>query len=335
MKFSKILGMILFLLAVNCFFWPVKALNLDYYGIESRIQNDGSVLNVITLNLNSSVSNFDYKLKYRIFKVQVESEYAPAECETKVTDTSLVSCNFMDFENYDRTKINIRFSTTDTVNKVDENYDFSNFVQIEGEVKSFFNIVYLPETSSLVTDLPNESFSPRNGKTLSDGKHIMIYWGKENLETGEDLFFSVNYKMPVGDVYDIGVMAVIAVLIIVSLGVVYIKATRKHDSMKVIMPLLKGDEKIVVDVLNKHEGSVNQRVIVRESDFSKAKVSRLVAGLKERGIVDVEILGRTNKVTFPGALNLWVISSSSIRNVVRACLRAVHPCRAAIWYSEF
>ncbi len=63
------------------------------------------------------------------------------------------------------------------------------------------------------------------------------------------------------------------------------------------MPLLKGDEKVLVDILNKHNGSVNQRVIVRESDFSKAKVSRLVAGLKERGIVDVEILGRTNKVT--------------------------------------
>ncbi len=297
MKFSKILGMILFLSAVNCFFSSVNALNVDYYGIESRIQNDGNVLNVITLTLNSSVPNLDYKLKYRVFNIRIESEHAPVECETQVTDTSLISCNFEGFENYDRTKIKIRFDTRDIVKEVDENYDFTHFVPIEWGIENFFNIVYLPETAILVTDLPNESFSPRNGKTLSDGKHIMVYWDRENLEGGEDLFFSINYKLPVGGVYDIGIMVLIAVLIIVSLGVVYIRATRKHGSVEVIMPLLKGDEKVLVDILNKHNGSVNQRVIVRESDFSKAKVSRLVAGLKERGIVDVEILGRTNKVT--------------------------------------
>lgn len=297
MNFAKILGTILFLLAFNCSFWPVQALNLDYYGIESRIKGDMTVSNVITITLNSSVPDLDYKLKYRIFNVRIESEHAPVECETRVTDTSLVSCSFTDFENYDMIKLKIQFNTKDTVKKVDENYEFAQFIPIESEVSRFFNIVYLPETSTLLTDIPNESFSPGNGKTLSDGQHIMIYWDREDLKKGEDLYFSVTYKVPVGGVYDIGIMAVIALLIIFSLGIVYMKTTRRHESMKVIMPLLKGDEKVVVDILNKHNGSVNQRVIVRESDFSKAKVSRLVADLKERGIVDVEVLGRTNKVS--------------------------------------
>ncbi|UCC91632.1 MAG: hypothetical protein JSV39_04995 [Candidatus Aenigmatarchaeota archaeon] len=297
MDFAKISGAILFLLAFNCFFWPVQALNLDYYGIESRINNDMTVSNVITLSSNSSVPNLDYKLKYRVFNVLVESEHAPVECETQVTDTSLISCSFTDFENYDRTGIKIQFDTIDIVKVVDENYDFSHFVLVENGVDIFFNIVFLPETAILVADVPNESFSPGTGNTLSDGKHIMIYWDREDLKKGEDLYFSVTYKMPVGSPYDIGIMVVIAVLIIVSLGVVYMRTTHRHRSVKVIMPLLKGDEKIVVEILSKHEGSVNQRVIVRESDFSKAKVSRLVAGLKERGIIDVEVLGRTNKVT--------------------------------------
>ncbi len=297
---AKISVTILFLIAFNCSLWPVQALNLDYHGVESRINNDMTVSNVITLSSNSSVPNLDYKLKYRVFNVLVESEHAPVECETKVTDTSIISCIFTDFENYDRTGIKIRFDTMDIVNVVDENYDFSHIVLVENGVDRFFNMVYLPETAILVTDVPNESFSPGTGKTLSDGKHIMIYWDRENLEKGEDLYFSVTYKMPVGNPYDlgiIGIMVVIAVLIIVSLGVVYIRTTHRQRSVKVIMPLLKGDEKVVVDILSKHEGSVNQRVIVRESDFSKAKVSRLVAGLKERGIVDVEVLGRTNRVT--------------------------------------
>ena len=75
---------------------------------------------------------------------------------------------------------------------------------------------------------------------------------------------SVNYIMT--RKFEVPGMVVIAVVIIVSLGVIYVRATRKHGSVKVIMPLLKGDEKVVVDILNKHEGSVNQRLIVRESD---------------------------------------------------------------------
>jgi uncharacterized membrane protein len=297
MEFAKISGTILFLLAFNCFLWPVQALNLDYYGIETRIKSEGTVLNVVTLSSNSSVSGLDYKLKYRIFDVRVESEHAPVECETKVTDTSLISCSFTEYENYESTLIRIRFETADIVKVVDENFDFAHFVPVENEVERFFSIVYLPETAILVADVPNESFSPGNGKPLSDGKHIMIYWDRENLKKGEDLYFSVAYKMPAGSPYDIVIMAVIAVLIIVSLGAVYMRTTHRHRSVNVIMPLLKGDEKIVVEILSRHQGSVNQRVIVRESDFSKAKVSRLVAGLKERGIVDVEIMGRTNKVT--------------------------------------
>ncbi len=295
---ARISGMILFLIAFNCFFSPVHALNLDYYGIESRIRNDMSVLNVITLTLNSSVKNLDYRIKYRVYDVEVESEHAPAECETRVTDTSLISCRFRDYERYGRTKIIIRFYTNELVRKVDENYEFSHFVPIEGETGRFFNIVYLPETATLVTDTPNESFSPKNGMTLSDGRHIMVYWEKDNLGKGDDFYFFVTYRMPAGGgAYSTGMMIAVAAVIIVLLAAIYLKTTRRHDSVKVVMPLLKGDEKVVVEILNRHGGSVNQRVIVRESDFSKAKVSRLVAGLKERGIVDVEVMGRTNKVT--------------------------------------
>lgn len=297
MRLAKILGVILFLLAFNCSFSSVNALNFEYYGIESRIQTDMSVLNVVNLRINSSIPNLDYKLKYKIFDVEWESEHAPTDCETLLTDMSVVSCTFVNYENYDQTKIEIRFKTEDAIEEVDENYYFSNFVEINGDVESFFNILYLPESAILAADIPNESFSPGNGKTLSDGKHIMVYWDKDSLKEGEDLYFSVSYKLPVGGEYDIGVMVLIAFVIIISLVVFYIKTSRRQGSIKVIMPLLKGDEKIVVDILNKHKGSANQRIIVRESDFSKAKVSRLVAGLKERGIVDVEVLGRSNKVT--------------------------------------
>lgn len=300
MKTAKIAGVILFLLAFNCFFTPVNALNLDYYGIDSRIKEDMTVLNVITLTFDSSIDNFDYKLKYAVSNVKVDSEFAPVECDTKVTDTTTISCRFLNHENYKKANVKISFEAIDIVKKMDNDYEFSNFVSMDNDASRFFNIIYLPPTATLVTDVPNESFSPKSGKTLSDGKHIMVYWDKENLKNGDDLFFSVTYRLPsdnIGNVYNVGLMVVIAVIIIASLGIYYVRTTRRQDSFKMVMPLMKGDEKVVIDILNKHGGSVNQKVIVRESDYSKAKVSRIIAGLKERGIVDVESLGRMNKVT--------------------------------------
>ena len=69
------------------------------------------------------------------------------------------------------------------------------------------------------------------------------------------------------------------------------------DTIRVVTSVLREDERKIVGILESHEGKVIQKVIVRETDFSKAKVSRLVKNLKERGIIDVEPIGRTTKIT--------------------------------------
>jgi len=300
MKASKFSGVILFILALNCFIWPGSSLNLDYYGSESRVNKDLSVSHSLTFTMDSSVPDFDYMIKYKIYNLKFSSVYAPVDCEFRVSDTSQVSCKFSDHENYDKTQLVLSFDTKENVRTLDDNYEFSYVFPIEANVERFFNMVYLPETATLATDVPSESISPGYGKTISDGKHIMVYWERENVTSGDDLYFSVAYSFPLPDftLFQLGTMIVIAVIIIVGLAAFYIKSSsHRPESIKVVMPLLKGDEKTVVEIINERGGSVNQRVIVRESDFSKAKVSRLVAGLKERGIVDVEVMGRTNKVT--------------------------------------
>jgi uncharacterized membrane protein len=287
-------------MAANCFISPVKALNVDYYGIENRIQEDTTVLSVVTLTFNSSLPELQYRIKYRVSNVQAQSEFAPVDCKTQVTDTTLITCTFASHENYAETKLKLAFSTNEIIKMVDENHELGYFVPMEENAKRFFNIVYLPPTATLATEMPNESFSPRDGTTLSDGRHIMVYWERLNLEKGEDIYFSISYKMPPsqnGNIIDIALTVIIAVIIIASLGIFYVRTSRRQDSMKVMMPLMKGDEKVVIDILSKHGGSVNQKVIVRESDFSKAKVSRIIADLKERNIVSVESMGRMNKIT--------------------------------------
>jgi uncharacterized membrane protein len=276
----------------------VYAIGIEYYGIESRLEKNLTVKNTVTLAFNHSISNFDYPFKNNIYNLEIESKYDFADC-TPVDN--VISCKFVSKGEENRTQITFEFETRDNIKIVEGEYKFEVNYPIDNFVHRIFNMVYLPETATLSTSIPNESFSPRYGKTGSDGRHIVIYWEREDIKPGDDLYFSVSYKipvseMPMGSIYGVAITVVIAVIIIVALGIFYMKSIRK-ESIEVVMPLLKRDEKKIIDILRERGRTTNQRVLVRETDFSKAKVSRLVASLKERGIIDVEHIGRTNKVT--------------------------------------
>lgn len=46
----------------------------------------------------------------------------------------------------------------------------------------------------------------------------------------------------------------------------------------------------------KHGNGVNQKIIVNDSGYSKAKVSKVLKSLSERGIIRLDRIGRKNKV---------------------------------------
>jgi uncharacterized membrane protein len=78
----------------------------------------------------------------------------------------------------------------------------------------------------------------------------------------------------------------------------YMKRGRKVAKREeVIESVLNKNERVVISVLNSHGGNAVQKALVKETDFSKAKVSRLVKNLKDRGIVEIEpVSGRENRV---------------------------------------
>ena len=53
---------------------------------------------------------------------------------------------------------------------------------------------------------------------------------------------------------------------------------------------------MIYDTIIKHGNGVNQKIIVNDSGYSKAKVSKVLSSLKERGLVRLERIGRKNKV---------------------------------------
>ncbi|MCP8315648.1 MAG: hypothetical protein H3Z51_02135 [archaeon] len=75
-----------------------------------------------------------------------------------------------------------------------------------------------------------------------------------------------------------------------------------EGSYDTIIKTLKPDERLVLEVLRKHDGKYLQKWIRKETGLTRLKTHRIIARLAERGIVTVKIYGNTNEV----ALSSWI-----------------------------
>jgi DNA-binding transcriptional ArsR family regulator len=64
----------------------------------------------------------------------------------------------------------------------------------------------------------------------------------------------------------------------------------------VLLQLLKDDERKVVEKLLEHGGEIRQYELVRMTDLGKVKVHRVLKSLEDRGVVDIEKIGKVNNV---------------------------------------
>jgi len=78
---------------------------------------------------------------------------------------------------------------------------------------------------------------------------------------------------------------------------IYTRRASRFNKTKVIASVLNADEKRVVKILAASDGNALQKHVVKESGFSKAKVSRLLKSMGWRGIIKLEpVSGRENRV---------------------------------------
>jgi len=73
-------------------------------------------------------------------------------------------------------------------------------------------------------------------------------------------------------------------------------SVNEHIFEEDIVKYLKGDEKIIARILKDREGSCEQATLRLISGFSKAKLSRLLVDMEERGVIKKEKNGKKNIV---------------------------------------
>jgi len=175
---------------------------------------------------------------------------------------------------------------------------FSMDIPIVWDTEEITVLVKLPD-KTLLTDEVLLPISPSGYDMGSDGRKILASWSFKGKNSGDVIpirlyYESVSHKFISDDLVYILIFILISIVIVGTLFI-FRKVSKKSE---LVLSVLNESERLVVDVIRKEKkNQVDQRRIVNLSGFSKAKVSRVIQNLEERGIVESERIGRKNKVT--------------------------------------
>jgi len=274
---------------------PVMAADLSKDSLlstETKLTADGTAHVSLTISLEGPTeSAITIPFNTKPDKLSTEANFEPFSCkEASDTDYAYaLSCDISALAGR-RGSFKVEFETANAVVKsgLQSSYKEELIVPVPFEWRTVTSKLVLPEGAALA-GLPN----PVYGSNSTDGRTIFVLWVRENVRGGELITSSLNYEdfgSNVNLAMFYGIIAVLAVLAVG--GFVY----RRKLSPQMVLPVLRPDEKIVMEKLLAHRGLVHQKILVRESLYSKAKVSKVLKSLHERGVVRLERVGRSNQV---------------------------------------
>ena len=225
----------------------------------------------------------------------VEINEQEANCDfTNLEPGGEISC---ETDSYENVSVMIRYSTSGLINFQGESNVFSYTQNIYRPTDTHRMKVLLPEGTALI-DQETASIpviDPEFGEVGSEGRRIHVEWEQEPGITGPPLSFQIVYEDLNTD-YRNAVIAI--VIIILSAGFArFYQRYRSGTEASNLMDSLTEDQKLVVEMLKENEGSMLQKDVVDNSEYSKAKISGLVSELVELELVEKEKEGRSNRVT--------------------------------------
>ncbi len=267
---------------------------LEEWDVDVSVNTDGSNDWIIKLTYNESVAKSDYFVLSRIFRVEVLANNQTILCDvTEDIGTSIVC------DDIHASEVIYKFHTKDFVDNIRDlkmfRYPFS-VTQVVGKMNIALELplgTALVEESQL-TGTGLKPFDPNFGRQGSDGRRIFIEWEFDKPTLGQTINISAIYEI-LGGFDPFTLFFVILALIVIAFLTILWYYSKRHN-VKNILPVLTEGERKVMEILLREKGTVDQRVIVKETDFSKAKVTRVINDLEKRGIVEKVSKGRKNLI---------------------------------------
>ena len=204
-----------------------------------------------------------------------------------------------DFSFFQKNKnITIKFWSNSMVRGQDEIKTFSFDIPILWRTERILIFLKLPVGAAVSDDIVIP-VSPSENEIGSDGRRIFLKWFFENKQPDDIIPLRVYYEETVNSSIIAQIQTqwfMLLIFVITVFGVLmYWQVNKKRSGL--VLSVLNENERIILEIIqNQPEEKVDQRKIVGLSGFSKAKVSRIIRNLEERGIIETERIGRKNKI---------------------------------------
>ncbi len=287
------------LMQANAYAAGESVQKITFLGAEVELGEVAHTKLTITFDQNSAISSFTLPLFYDIQNLKADANFGNASCTSqKKQFGSQIECAVSPTS--EKRMLNLEYDSFDLTQKIDKQLLYKQEFHVPMETTQLSFKVMLPEGMFLSSGGTFQQYLPVNGEKGSDGRRIFISWRKENLTGGESFDTQIFYEASSDNsgtvaLFAGGIVGLGAVIVALIIGFwLFFKRFKKN--IKIVLPVLKSDEKEIMELLIKGKGNSNQKLLVRESNYSKAKVSKILSSLKERGIINLERIGRSNNV---------------------------------------
>lgn len=291
--FVKVLAIASFLLAL-IFLIPNCLAQIQFYGIDVDLDRSGRSFVTLTITFAEIKDKLDFEVIGRVENLKASSEFGTINCTSSGKGVSRISCDIN--ISVGRT-VKISFETNDFVKVLENKYYFDGDFTLGQDIDRVSAFAKLPEGMALIEE--NLSASrvsfPENASTSASGRRIIVIWRLEEIKANQPLKLQFLYEQ-IAEVQPISLryFVILGVVIALVLIVAYIRFFKKPQ--KLVLSVLDEFERKVMDAIIASGGVINQKKVVEQTNLSKAKVSRVVKSLVERGLIEVESVGRTNKL---------------------------------------
>lgn len=291
---------LVYLLILFSLVLPVYAADIQYYEISSEVSIDGSSVNYLSFLLAPKTTNLEFTILATVSSFSYQTNFEGLSCntETNILGTQ-VKCSGL-VEDGDNRVVKFVYETVSYTKGDRRNGIFNANYRIPLPADSVSVAIKLPEGFVLAQDESLPQFSPSDGVITSDGRRIITQWFRRDVQANNDLVFSVIYEdkrpEPIADLSRVVVSSFILLILFGIVMYIVLKGKQKERT-ETILEVLTADEKNVINKIKENGGSVIQKKIVDSTDYSKAKISRIIKDLKQRGIITVEPQGRENLLT--------------------------------------
>jgi uncharacterized membrane protein len=267
--------------------------SLRDWNIDISINDDKTSEWTVSYSYLDYVQRSDFFLLPGATAFNVTADGRPVNCAiTRGIGTSIVC------QDINAKEIVYRIRTFPVINSLQNLNIFTNRISVTQITDKFSVTIRLPFGTALADSSELEGTGlnptePADANQGSDGRRIFVVWNYQNPKLGTTNDYTAVFETARQTDFSVFIIIISAIIIGFLIFLIFFFSRRNVRNM---LPVLTDNERKVMEMVLR-EKQIDQRKIVKETDFSKAKVSRILQDLKNRGLIEKKLKGRTNIIS--------------------------------------